>query len=87
VEDAVEGNISSLGIAKQTFNGCAIGDIGFNKLDAWGNEAALGVAEIINDDDLISLLGEECSDGSADVAGTARYHDFHKKCPLCCSLI
>ena len=87
VEDAVEGRLFSGCVAKKLFDASTIGDVGFDEFDTGGDQIAAGVAEVIDDYDLVPLAGQERRNCAADISGPARYHDLHKKiCPLCFDL-
>jgi hypothetical protein len=86
VEDTVEGSVFSGRPAKEAFNLVAIGDVGFYKFDPSGDEIAAGVAEVVDDNDLMSLTGEKRRNCSADVSGTSSNHDLHKNFALYASI-
>jgi hypothetical protein len=44
-----------------------------------GNQVAAGVAEVVDDGDLMPLLDQQRRNGTSDISGTAGNHDLHKK--------
>ncbi len=54
---------------------CAIRQIAFNEFGFGGKHGAMAMAEIVVDDDLMSLIEQELSDSSTDVAGAAGYEN------------
>jgi len=79
VEDAIKGSVFIGGTTKKAFDYGAICDVCFNEFDTGGDLFPSGVAEVIDDNDLMSLPEEEGCDGASHISGTAGDHDFHKK--------
>ena len=79
VEDTIKGSVFIGGPAKKSFDLSAIRDIRFYEFDAGGDLFATGVAEIVDDDDRVTLPGEESRYCTSDITRTAGNHDFHKK--------
>jgi hypothetical protein len=86
VQNAVEWSACGGRFPKQNFDASTVCDVGFDELDASGNLVAMGMAEVIDDDDLMALAEEKRGDCASDVAGTAGNHDLHKKVDPCGSI-
>jgi hypothetical protein len=53
----------------------AVRQIAFSELSLGGKHAAMAMAEIVVDDDLMSLIEQELSDSPTDVASAAGYQN------------
>jgi len=86
VENTFEGSVFSCCLTKKALDTGAIGDVGFDEFDAFRDQIAAGVAEIVDDNDLVSLADEEFRYGTSDISGAAGNHDLHKKFALFASI-
>jgi hypothetical protein len=53
----------------------AVRQLAFDEFGLGGEHGAMAMAEIVVDDDLMSLIEQELSDSPTDVAGTAGYEN------------
>src|SRR6185437_10409 len=81
VHDAVDSG------AEELFERGAVGEIAFDKLHARGDHGAMGMAEVVVDDDFMALVEEQLGDSSTNIAGAAGHEDFQLRILLTLSIL
>jgi hypothetical protein len=79
MHDAVEGTSLLLCAGKDALDMGPVGEVAFNKINALRQKLATAVTEVIENDCLMTSVGEEARDGTSYVSCTTCYEKLHKK--------
>jgi hypothetical protein len=60
---------------QKSTDGGGVRKLAFDEFGLGGEHGAMAMAEIVVDDDLMSLIEQDLSNGSTDVAGAAGYEN------------
>jgi hypothetical protein len=78
MEDAIEGFSLFFRFREGAFEERAVGEVAFDKFNTLRQKVAGAVAEVIENDGLVTALCEEAGDGTSDVPCTACNENLHE---------
>jgi hypothetical protein len=67
---------------EKVFKKCPITKLSFDEINAWREEIAAAMTEVVKDDSRVSRFGKEPGDCTTYIPGTASNQDLHKKALL-----
>jgi hypothetical protein len=79
MHDAVEGTSLLICAGKDALEMGAVGELALDKLNALRQKLAAAVAEVVENDRLMTSIDEEARDGTSDISCTTCYKKLHKK--------
>jgi hypothetical protein len=82
VEDAVKGSSLIFGGEENPLQSKPVCQLSLNKLHAGGQKVAPSMAQVVENDGLMSILGQQASDRAPNVPRAACHQYLHKKLSL-----
>jgi hypothetical protein len=78
MENAVEGMALGLCLQENVFNQRPVGQIPYDEFHSRRQQIATAMAEVVEDDGLVTVLGQETGDSTTYVPGATCYQHFHE---------